>query len=101
MAANSPAWIEAFFGIVAAGGVAMPIDVQISDEDLQRMLVIGECRLVISEAPEIERLQGLVPMCEALDIDASAITPEELEPFDTASLARSDPGNIAILTKKS
>ncbi len=76
MAPNGPAWIEALFGIVAAGGVVMPIDVQMPDEDLQRMLAIGECRLVIAGARQIERLRSLAPLCGVVDIDAAGPEPQ-------------------------
>ena len=93
MAPNSPAWIEAFFGIVTAGCVAMPVDVQISDEDLLRMLAMGECRLVIAGSAQIERLGQLAPSCGALDIEPAAAA----APSDMASPPPSAPDDTAIL----
>jgi len=91
MAPNSSAWVEAFFGISAVGGVAMPIDAQISDEDLRRMLAIGDCGLVIAAPEHIQRLRGLSPACKVLDIAAplgaaGTIHTPMVSPGDTALL---------------
>jgi long-chain acyl-CoA synthetase len=99
MAPNSPAWIEAFFGIVAAGAVVMPIDVQTADEDLQRMLAIGECRLVFAGAGQIDRLRNVTPSCQAVDLDAVQATPRP-EPRDAMPgilLPPTDPQDVAVL----
>ena len=91
IAPNSSAWVEAFFGISAVGGVVMPIDAQISDEDLRRMLAIGDCRLVIAAPEHIQRLRGLSPACKVLDIAAplgaaGTIHTPMVSPGDTALL---------------
>ena len=99
MAPNSPAWIEAFFGIVTAGGIVMPIDVQTSDEDLQRMLAIGECRLVFAGAGQIDRLRNFTPSCAALDLDAIRAMPQP-EPPDAVPdilLPPTGPNDVAVL----
>ena len=99
MAPNSPAWIEAFFGIVAAGAVVMPIDVQTSDEDLQRMLAIGECRLVFAGAGQIDRLRNVTPSCQAVDLDAILATPRPAPPDAVPGilLPPTDPQDVAVL----
>ncbi|HEY1857130.1 AMP-binding protein [Acidocella sp.] len=99
MAPNSLAWIEAFFGIVAAGAIAMPIDVQTSDEDLQRMLAIGECRLVLAGAGQIDRLRNVSLSCQAVDLDAILAMPQP-EPPDAVPgilLPPTDPHDVAVL----
>jgi long-chain acyl-CoA synthetase len=99
MAPNSPAWIGAFFGIVAAGGVVMPIDVQTADEDLQRMLAISECRLVFAGAGQIDRLRNLTPSCEALELEALQAMPHPAPPGAVPAilLPPIDPGDVAVL----
>jgi long-chain acyl-CoA synthetase len=99
MAPNSPAWIGAFFGIVAAGGVVMPIDVQTADEDLQHMLAIGECRLVFAGAGQIDRLRNLTPSCEALDLDAlqAMPPPEPAGAVPAPHVPPTDPNDVAVL----
>ncbi len=69
---NGLAWIEAFWGIVAAGLVAMPIDLQIGEEELARMLDIGDCQLVIAGSGQRDRLRAARPLCAAIDLDAVA-----------------------------
>jgi long-chain acyl-CoA synthetase len=99
MAANSPAWIEAFFGIVTAGGIVLPIDVQTSDDDLQRMLAIGECRLVFAGAGQIDRLRNFAPACGALDLDAVRAKPQAKPPDAVPDilLPPTDPNDVAVL----
>lgn len=56
MGANSAAWIESFLGVIAAGCTAMPIDIQVEDNELRRMLEISECRLVLAGKEQAVRL---------------------------------------------
>jgi long-chain acyl-CoA synthetase len=95
MAPNGPAWIEAFWAIVAAGGVVMPIDVSNIYEDIRRMLAMGDCQLVLAGRAQIGRLQSLGFACAMVDIDAprpipdapSRVMHEPPQPNDTALLA--------------
>ncbi len=38
VAENRPEWVIAYLGIVAAGGTAVPLDIQLSSGDLARLL---------------------------------------------------------------
>jgi long-chain acyl-CoA synthetase len=87
MAPASAAWIEAFWGVVAAGCVVMPIDPQIGDEDLRRMIRIGECRLMLTDNRQIERLRKLAPSCAAIDLNAVAKTPRAATSPDSVDSA--------------
>lgn len=98
MAPNSPAWIEAFWGIVAAGCVVMPIDVQIGDQDLRRMLAVGECRLMLAGRVQIDRLRGLEPSCRTLELDTVAGGAWPEPPKATSDAGRTvRAGDIAVL----
>lgn len=68
IAPNAPGWIEAFWGIVAAANVPMPVDPQISMEDLKRMLSISNCRLLLASGLR-ERLQNDTLPCEVVDLE--------------------------------
>lgn len=48
---NGIGWIEAFWGIIAAGYPVAPLDVQASKDDLRGMIETAQCRLVFC-APE-------------------------------------------------
>lgn len=72
MGPNSPEWIEAFWGIVASGLVVMPIDPQVGDDDLRRMLRIGECRVIFAATSLIGRINAINPDSVALDLTATA-----------------------------
>lgn len=56
-AANSPEWIIACLGTLAAGAVVMPLDAQFPDEDLRHALVDGAPRLAFTDAKRARRLR--------------------------------------------
>ncbi len=67
IAPNSPNWIIAYWAIIAAGAVAVPIDAQIGDEDAARMLATAGCRVVFTLAA---RAPHLPPTVQAIPLDA-------------------------------
>ncbi len=69
IAPNSPRWIVAFWSIVAAGAVAVPLDAQNDDRDLARMIETGKCRLVFTMAASAERLRKIAPACVPIILD--------------------------------
>ncbi len=50
VAENRPEWMIAYLGIVAAGGTAVPLDIQLPSEDLTRLLVRSRARLAFVTA---------------------------------------------------
>jgi long-chain acyl-CoA synthetase len=52
---NRPEWSVAYFGIVAAGGVAVPLDVQLGDSEVANLLGHAECRLAIVSGKQADR----------------------------------------------
>lgn len=50
---NSPAWGAAYFGIILAGGVVVPVDVQTVPEDAAHYLRKSRARLVVASRPEV------------------------------------------------
>jgi len=89
-APNSPAWIVAFWAIVATGATAMPVDAQIDDEEFGRMLETARCRLVVTTAARCPRLP---PGVEAIALDRELPTA-----LDAASVfGAAQPQDIAVL----
>jgi long-chain acyl-CoA synthetase len=64
MASNGPAWIEAFWGIVAAGQPVMPLDAQTAEPDLRRALALGGCRLLLAGPAQLDWLRLCQLPCE-------------------------------------
>ncbi len=67
---NSARWITAFWGIVAAGAAAVPLDAQTDDRELARMLRVGGCRLAFTTAALGDRIRALAPSCELAFLDS-------------------------------
>src|SRR5687767_103671 len=55
LASNRPEWIVAALGILQAGAVVVPIDVQFSDEVLSHVLVDSGARTVFTTTNQSER----------------------------------------------
>jgi long-chain acyl-CoA synthetase len=53
---NSPAWIAAYFGIVATGATAVPLDYHSAATDLEGMLERSGCRRLFTSKAALERL---------------------------------------------
>jgi len=78
IAPNSPQWILAFWAIIGAGAVAVPLDAQSDDHDLKRMIEISACHVAFSTAADAKRLQVIAPSCDTiiLDRESDAAAPE-------------------------
>jgi len=50
VAENRPEWVIAYLGIIAAGGTAVPLDIQLSSGDLARLLARSGARLAFVSA---------------------------------------------------
>lgn len=68
--ANSPEWVVAFWGIVAAGATAMPLDPQIGEDDLCRMLDGVGCRVVFTTVAHAGRAFARDPGRRPILLDA-------------------------------
>ncbi|MEZ5831887.1 MAG: AMP-binding protein [Dongiaceae bacterium] len=56
LAPNSPAWIAAYFGIIACGATAVPLDYHVAASDLENMLQRSRCRRLFTTLAALERL---------------------------------------------
>lgn len=75
IAPNSLRWIAGFWGIVAAGAVAVPLDAQNDDRELARMIAIGGCRLAFTTMATAERLRAITPSCRTVVLDTENESP--------------------------
>jgi long-chain acyl-CoA synthetase len=92
---NRPEWAAAFFGILAAGGVAVPVDAQLSERELRNLWRTSGARIAILSDEVAERLPDLLARPEGasralLYAEAFAGGPEapphRAAPDDPASL---------------
>src|SRR5437660_7296016 len=58
-AENSPEWIVTALGIIRAGMVAVPLDVQLGDKTLVHILRDSDARAVITTLKRVERIEKL------------------------------------------
>ncbi len=74
LAENRPEWIAAVLGVIRAGAVAVPVDIQFGDDDLAHVLRDSDARAVITMKPRVARVQASHPPRQArlivLDADA-------------------------------
>jgi len=61
---NRPEWAAAYFGVISSGGTILPIDVKLSDPELQFILNDSQAKCVfVSEKylPAIDRMRNVLP----------------------------------------
>jgi len=102
IALNSAVWIVAFWGIVAAGAVAVPLDPQTDDRDLKQMIQTAGCRLVFTVAASAARISALAPSCRIalLDRDADSADGTAWQSLVTASadaVQAAKPSDVAVI----
>src|SRR5688572_9167466 len=56
---NVPHWVFALLGILRIGGVAVPLAPALSETALQRLCTHSECRLVFSDAQNIDKARSI------------------------------------------
>lgn len=74
---NSPAWPAAFFAVVSLQAVAVPIDSQLSPEQIKKILIHSQARLFLTE----EKFS--VSLSEALQEDQARTKVLVLDKFDS------------------
>ena len=61
---NRPEWAAAYFGIISSGGIILPIDIKLSDPEIQFILNDSQAKCIfVSEKylPTIDRLRNVLP----------------------------------------
>ena len=69
-AENRPEWIAAALGVIRAGAVVVPLDIQFGDDDLTHILADSEARAVITTERRRARLQQIDPQRRLILLDA-------------------------------
>jgi long-chain acyl-CoA synthetase len=79
---NRPEWTVAYFAVTAAGATAVPLDVQLSDAELNIVLAHAGCRMAIASGKQAPRLLAVMTGGQAalrvVDLDADASTERAL-----------------------
>ena len=81
-APNSPVWIVAALGVLAAGGILVPIDDLADAEQFEAALNSGGARLILTTAPHLEA-SGVILRAH----DATAIPVDEGEGAEHGAMA--------------
>jgi len=68
-AENSPRWIAAALGTMAAGGVVVPIDAQLEESALAHVLADAEPALILMGGSQLERTTGMDTRGERIAIE--------------------------------
>lgn len=90
---NSPAWGAVYFGVLLAGGVAVPVDAQSPPEDIAYF--IGKTRARLAFAQPGGNFPASVPdHCRVVSGTADALAGE---PLDPARAHHPQPGNLAAI----
>jgi long-chain acyl-CoA synthetase len=61
LAPNRPEWLVAYFAILAAGGLAVPLDVLLAEADLARVLADCGCSRIFTVEGQVPRLRTMAP----------------------------------------
>jgi long-chain acyl-CoA synthetase len=99
-AANSPEWIASALGVLRAGAVVMPLDVQLGDEDLAHILADSATRAVVTTERRVARLDQLAPNLQLILLDVPPNDARSWERFcldEPVELAVVEANNPAVL----
>jgi long-chain acyl-CoA synthetase len=96
---NRPEWTVAYLAVVAAGATVVPLDVQLSDDEMAIVLRHAGCRMAIASGKQVPRLPtvngaGGEPR-RVVDLDAEASSEDRIISF--RAILR-DPGESAALS---
>jgi len=103
---NRPEWAVCYFGIVLAGAVAVPIDVQSGFDDIERLLTDSQAKVVFaSPFIDVHRLSRIASVDRVVAVDLDNYKDEKIENFfkilalhrDTHSLPQIDPQDTASI----
>src|SRR5215210_2786706 len=77
LAANRPEWIAACLAVIGGGGVVVPLDVQLGDEELSYALDDSGAEFIFTTADQTERLERLDIEADPKPILLDAEEPDE------------------------
>ncbi len=101
---NRPEWVIAYLGILAAGGTAVPLDIQLSSRDLGALLARSGSRMVFASSRTWSLIQDLPSRPMAVGLDPvgdpdvvgfdQLVSQQGIEPVDHVKV---DPDDVASL----
>ena len=63
---NSPMWIASYLGILAADSIAVPMDKDIADNEMEGFLKIVDAEAVFFDTSMVEKITGIAANCEKI-----------------------------------
>ncbi len=84
LAPSSPQWVAAYFGILKAGGVVVPIDKELKTAELRHILTDCDARFIFSIPPYLDLVLEIFPDIDTLEY---IITFSPAVPSDSTSEA--------------
>jgi long-chain acyl-CoA synthetase len=99
-APNSPDWVAAYFGIISAGAIAVPVDDQATSDMLAGVARHSELRFGFTSSKHVEELSSTAhPLRDyhLLDANGAASALDELDAGASAALPPIAPEQIASL----
>jgi long-chain acyl-CoA synthetase len=101
-AENRPEWIAAALGVIRSGAVAVPLDVQLGDQDLAHVLSDSDARAIITTRQRAKRLAtlDLRPNVRLILLDAASEDERSWERFlnqDAIELPTARADDVAVL----
>ena len=99
LAPSRPEWVVALLGIVRSGALAMPLNEQMSEHELERVLEHSGCRTLVTTAPLATRTPALDRVSQLILLDDEV--PSDFERRDARSwtaLLREEPHQLPELT---
>ena len=73
---NRPEWVISYLSIVAAGGTAVPLDTQMTGQEVQALLAESESHMVVASARMMGLLGNRPPKTRVVTLDSVADTPD-------------------------
>ena len=74
LAANSPRWVAAYLGVMAAGCVAVPLDTAFNPEQVSKLLAASDSELLFADSKLRKALTGCGAEVHAVILDADGST---------------------------
>ena len=101
LAPNQPEWGVGYFGALLAGGVLVPLDVNLREGELANILEKARPVCLVTDAGEQERanalVDGLASNCEVLRIDVEREV-DSVSSLDALPGAERGPGDLALVS---
>ena len=101
LAPNQPEWGVGYFGVLLAGGVLVPLDVNLREGELANILEKARPVCLVTDASEQERANalvgGLASNCAVLRIDVEREV-DSVSSLDALPGAERGPGDLALVS---